>query len=561
MFIDTNHVDEAITADVAIVGTGACGLAMATSFLDKGLRVAVLETGGLHRSADAELLTKADVRGTLPVWIRSRARFLGGSTNNWGGNNSPLDAVDFERDWVPQAQWPIGLDELTPYADAVHDLFHLGPVDFTTSTWQERIPSLSGRILFEGSERVGTKLIQRTHVGHLGQSLERLIDAEPRLSVYLHAHVTKIDMSSDEDRITEMSVTSLDKSRTVPVYADHYVLATGPENARLLLANQHQNPNGIGNANGQVGKWWIGHVSSLRGWIEPRADLDWSFYDISDKPVGDIRVFGALHVDERVQREEKMLNSAAILEHFAPHRAFNNRARAIASIKGTLGRTSESLEPEPLRPELLLNTARDAAAAGRLFADEKVRTRRGQPRRIGVRNWSEQFPHPDNRVELSEDVDDFGMAKMRVVSNLYPADRNNLRKAFDVLGDEFESFGYGRWISDFPEGDDWPSGAINTSHFMGGTRMSSEPEDGVVDEFCRVHGISNLSIAGGSVFPTAGVSMVTYTAVLLALRTAEKIAGSVAPLPSTAQRSSITPEQQPVLSNTPEITALGAEPA
>ena len=58
---------------------------------------------------------------------------------------------------------------------------------------------------------------------------------------------------------------------------------------------------------------------------------------------------------------------------------------------------------------------------------------------------------------------------------------------------------------------------------MGGTRMHVDPQQGVVDEECRVHGVDNLWIAGGSVFPTAGVSMVTYTAILLAFRAADRI--------------------------------------
>ena len=218
-----------------------------------------------------------------------------------------------------------------------------------------------------------------------------------------------------------------------------------------------------------------------------------------------------------------LLNSAAILENFNPLKAFNNRARAIAAIKGAIGRSSESLEAQRLDAELLGGTLRDASAATKRAATEIARTRRGKPARISVRNWCEQSPHPDNRVELTDEVDRFGTPRMRIVSNLHQEDRNNLRRAFDVLGDEFERFGYGKWIADFPKGDSWPAGAINTSHFMGGTRMSNSPSDGVVDKFGRVHGMGNLWIAGGSVFPTAGVSMVTYTAVLLALRTAQRI--------------------------------------
>ena len=142
-----------------------------------------------------------------------------------------------------------------------------------------------------------------------------------------------------------------------------------------------------------------------------------------------------------------------------------------------------------------------------------------------IRNWAEQFPHPDNRVELTDQVDALGTPRMKITSNLQPEDRSNLQRSFETFAAEFEAFGYGKWFSDFPKGEEWPAGSINTSHFMGGTRMSEHPEDGVVDAFGQVHGLDNLFIAGGSVFPTAGVAMVTYTAVLLALRTAEHIAG------------------------------------
>jgi choline dehydrogenase-like flavoprotein len=40
----------------------------------------------------------------------------------------------------------------------------------------------------------------------------------------------------------------------------------------------------------------------------------------------------------------------------------------------------------------------------------------------------------------------------------------------------------------------------------------------VVDAHCRVHGIDNLHVVGGSVFPTGGWAFPTFTIVALALR-------------------------------------------
>lgn len=37
-------------------------------------------------------------------------------------------------------------------------------------------------------------------------------------------------------------------------------------------------------------------------------------------------------------------------------------------------------------------------------------------------------------------------------------------------------------------------------HHMGTTRMAEDPQQGVVDSNCRVHGVSNLYIAGSLVF-------------------------------------------------------------
>ena len=53
--------------------------------------------------------------------------------------------------------------------------------------------------------------------------------------------------------------------------------------------------------------------------------------------------------------------------------------------------------------------------------------------------------------------------------------------------------------------------------------MSDDPRLGVVDRDCRVHGITNLYVAGSSVFPTGGHAPPTLTIVCLALRLADRL--------------------------------------
>jgi choline dehydrogenase-like flavoprotein len=59
---------------------------------------------------------------------------------------------------------------------------------------------------------------------------------------------------------------------------------------------------------------------------------------------------------------------------------------------------------------------------------------------------------------------------------------------------------------------------------MGTTRMHDSPKQGVVDRNSKVHGMSNLYVAGSSVFPTAGANFPTITLAALTFRLSEHIA-------------------------------------
>ena len=60
---------------------------------------------------------------------------------------------------------------------------------------------------------------------------------------------------------------------------------------------------------------------------------------------------------------------------------------------------------------------------------------------------------------------------------------------------------------------------------MGTTRMGKDPSRSVTDAAGRVHGFSNLYVAGSSLFPAASAANPTLTIVALALRLAEHLAG------------------------------------
>ena len=81
------------------------------------------------------------------------------------------------------------------------------------------------------------------------------------------------------------------------------------------------------------------------------------------------------------------------------------------------------------------------------------------------------------------------------------------------------------------EPDPWTSQVIGNWHHEGTTRMHANPDMGVVDTDCRVHGLDNLYVAGSSVFPASGSTSPTVTIVQLALRLADQLEARLAGQP------------------------------
>jgi choline dehydrogenase-like flavoprotein len=135
-------------------------------------------------------------------------------------------------------------------------------------------------------------------------------------------------------------------------------------------------------------------------------------------------------------------------------------------------------------------------------------------------------PNPDSRVKLGNERDALGLPRIDFHWQLSPLDKHSVRRTLEILGAELGRAGLGR-LQILIDDDDttWPKDTRGGWHHMGTTRMSADPTRGVVDRNCQVHGISNLFIAGSSVFPTAGSGTPTMLLVSLALRMADHIIG------------------------------------
>ena len=137
-------------------------------------------------------------------------------------------------------------------------------------------------------------------------------------------------------------------------------------------------------------------------------------------------------------------------------------------------------------------------------------------------NMTEQVPNPDCRITLGTDRDPFGIPRIRLNWRVTSQDIASAIRVQEIVRGELARAGLGRLFIDLKAGKT-PANLHGGYHHMGTTRMHDDPKKGVVDANSRVHGVSNLFIAGPSVFPTGGHANPILTLVALTLRLSDYI--------------------------------------
>jgi choline dehydrogenase-like flavoprotein len=124
----------------------------------------------------------------------------------------------------------------------------------------------------------------------------------------------------------------------------------------------------------------------------------------------------------------------------------------------------------------------------------------------------EFLPRPDNRVTLDEQTDRHGLPVARFSYSQCDNDRQLMRAAQHWMEDILRAAGATEVVT------------INRyAHLVGGARMASRPEDGVVDRDLRSFAVPNLYLTDGSVLPTQGSANPALTIMALAARTADHL--------------------------------------
>lgn len=513
MIVDARQLadGETVRSDICIIGAGAAGITIAREFIDQGIDVALVESGGIDFDPDTQELYKGeDVDSWYSGLEAMRLRFFGGSTNHWDGNCRPLDPIDFyKRPGIANSGWPFGRNELIPFYQRAEAVCELEPFDYSVVEWAG---TESDGPLPVAREALVTGVYRRSPPTRFGTRYHDELRHAPNVTVYLHANVLQLETNDAATHVTGARVSTL-QGKKVNLTANVFILATGgAENARLLLLSDETQSEGLGNANDLVGRYFSDHLNTSPGTIVPvDSGINIDAYDFRR------RVYGFLSMPEELVRQEQLLNVTIALEAIA-----FPAAKGVTSAK----RLSESLSageaPDQFFTDMgnmILDVDDVVVATWRKMID-----RSAPIEKIRLHTRIEPAPNPENRVTLGQERDRFGQRRIRVKWRQGDLEYRSIKRAHELLALEAGRLALGRvtFSLDSLEGD-MPDNTYQSFHHMGSTRMHESETQGVVDADCRIHQIDNLFIGGSSVFPTFGCSNPTFTIVALSLRLADHI--------------------------------------
>jgi choline dehydrogenase-like flavoprotein len=537
MFFDARNIVSGtnVATTVCIVGAGAAGITLALELEQRGIDCCILESGGFSPDDGSRDLYRGTAVG-LPYRFADgcRSRYLGGSSNCWGGWCRPLDPWDFEqRDWIAHSGWPLDLAELLPFYRRAQKLLQLGPDNFEPAFWEQAIGRTDVRRMPLPSGRVRDTISQFSPPLRFGKVYRKDLANSRHIKVFLNANVTHIDTDKTASTVSKVQVATL-CGKNMTVSARVFVLATGGiENARLLLASNKVQAAGLGNGHDLVGRYFMDHprlqsgrLHFLSGWQRNKLyDIKFHYMN-SAVAAHDTHIAAQLALTPATLQQERLLNARVWFMSTFPGEG-SEAAQALLRCK------QAALQKEQagwsLRHDMGVMLRHPLDTLGYGF------TRVFQPRML-IRDVKfqiivEPLPDPDSRVTLSTtERDSLGMPRVRVEWRLAPQVKRTIDRTLAIIAEDLRIGKVADVELDPPlEDGDWPPSFEyeGTWHHMGTTRMHDAPEQGVVDRNARVHGISNLYVAGSSLFPTAGANFPTITLTALALRLADHLADTL----------------------------------
>lgn len=542
-----NATVETSEFDVVIVGAGVAGAVVADALSQEGIEVCLLEAGPDIRDRNLYVSRFLSGKVTGNAWpyhyhdkapsppignpnryyentgpvefISTYERRVGGTTWHWLGNCPRFVPEDFklQSTFGLAVDWPIDYQTLEPWYQKAEEALgvsanaKLGTNPYRSTPYPNKGFPLGSVDMFvqEGATKAGLtyngKPIQVVDIPQARNSKQCMgssscIPICPMGAKYeAIQHVSKAQKQGVELR-SESVVKHLLTNKTGKVEvieyldwsgelhkvrAQYFILAANAiESAKVLLMSaNNQCHHGLANRSLQVGRNLMDHPSQLGFALAPKAIYPYR---------GPLQLGCMTHLREGKTRSER---SASLL-------LIQNNGWSWAKN-----------EPQTTYEQLI-----DQGFIGEELQQHLEQHMNRQLMLVGM---LEQLPNEINRISLSSQKDALGLPHPKINYRIEDYVKAGAKQASQQMETLFKATNCGSV--------EFSTTQYGAGHILGTTRMGSDPNTSVVDEYGVTHDHPNLYIVGASVFPTAGTANPTLTLVALALRSADHLANRLRP--------------------------------
>lgn len=505
-----------LRADVAIVGAGAAGIALAVELARRGRRVLLLEAGGATPEPATQDLYRTDLPGRAHRGVHEgRFRTHGGTTTQWGGQILELETEDFEpHTWIAGSGWPFPKAELAPfYARALEVEGVAGSLLEDASVWKalkQDPPSLATLELYL-SRWCPEPNFARLH--------RATLESDTKIDVWLHANAVELLFSGEQ--ATGVRCRTLGGQEAV-FRAEHFVFALGTvESSRFFLQPRRDGSPLPWNTSGLLGCHFQDHIDSDAATLRPRAPRQ--FHQVFDSIfLSGYKYNPKLRLTRHEQEAHETLAVGGTI--FSSSDADGALAEVKTTARHLLGGRFGQLSSAHLAG-LVRHAPLVAAQTWRYAVQHRSYHPAGAEVRLRVH--CEQEPCSASRITLSRDRDSLGLFRPSLDWRISPLELHTIRAFVQAVQGAFATIAEVTPHPDLFIGDDrFLLHCQDSFHHMGGMRMDASPQRGVTTPDLRLHNTANVSICSGAVFPTSGFSNPTHTLLALAMRLAAHLAPS-----------------------------------
>lgn len=491
--------------DYTIVGTGPAAYFLCLSIFNNNpnSKIKIYEAGATKNLINTDDFSYQQVEQNFNLNPTTYIGY-GGTSNLWHNVIAPLDSEDFEvRDWIKNSGWPISMNDISGYYKKVarylnfdYELFNGHRFDKNLEIEREKV-SFDEEI-FENKYFLQLKKPFRT------KSHFQKLQKKYNLKILQNHRVLKILANSESDKVQSVSIGIGGKKITQNV--KNLILCCGAlETARILL-----NSETLKSLSSKAGKNFLDHPMGNTFQMKyPTKRTTRLYSDLNYSP--QLKIKSALKLTLRAQEKFRLPNHSFYLRPSFSEGIDNSTEKVKLKLLAIREKLLKYQIPFSESFAILsnLNLARQiiqyktGLSSGHRLADFMFVT--------------EQIPNDKSEIYLSNDLDKYGLKKLKVRWNITDRDLKSISEFYDICYEHLCQNNRAKYTIK-KEQLNWSSRLSSAAHHLGTARMGEYSNSSVVNKFNQVHGISNLYINDGSIFPTAGNANSTFTIMALSMR-------------------------------------------